>query len=219
VEQALKRYPGIKLVGKIRGNWTEEGGRQAMLSMMSAHPDMKGVFAQNDSIAAGVLSVLAERGRTDIAVVGIDGLPAGLELLAKGGQFIATHTSLPSYQAAWQIVSVFDAMNGWKPSLPERMVYTGSVLATAENAQDLLNKLYGKGEPAFDWKKMSRTLNPDGWDPQIDIVPIEPEKQWELFPENKSRLNQAYAKAKSEGEFERVTRLYAGHYKSGPFKS
>ncbi|WP_226552632.1 sugar ABC transporter substrate-binding protein [Celeribacter naphthalenivorans] len=218
VMRAAAEYPGIEVVGNLRTQWDRESGRDAMLSMITAHPDLKGVMAQNDSIAEGVLAVLDERDRTDIPVVGIDGLPDGLNAV-KSGRLAATHSSLPAYQAAFMVTSVFDALNGWKPSLPERMMYTESALITEDNVQHYLDNLYGADGPAYDWTKMSRTLNPDDWNPQAKIMPIDPETHFALFPDNKDRLNPAYADMKSSGEFDRVVQLYEDHYISGPFKA
>ncbi len=218
VLKAAAEYPGIELVGNVRTQWDRESGRNAMLSMITAHPDLKGVMAQNDSIAEGVLAVLNERGMRDIPVVGVDGLPDGLRSVL-AGQMLATHSSLPAYQAAFMVTSVFDALNGWQPSVPERMMYTESALITADNAQDYLDKLYGADGAMYDWTKMSRTLNPETWDPQAVIEPIDPDVHFALFPENRDRLNPAYAEAKASGEFERVARLYEEHYRTGPFKA
>lgn len=219
VRRAAEEYPGIELVGELRTRWDRESGREAMLSMVTAHPDMKAVMAQNDGIAQGVLSVLNERDMTDIPVGGVDGLPDGLNILAEGGQFIATHSVLPPYQGAVQVVSVFDALNGWEPTLPERMIYTDSVLVTADTAPLYLERLYGEDGAQFDWARMSRTLHPEDWDPQARIEPIDPWTHFSLFPDNQDRLNPAYEEARAAGEFERVAQMYADHYQTGPFRS
>ncbi|WP_334174542.1 sugar ABC transporter substrate-binding protein [Pseudoxanthobacter sp.] len=218
VQKAAAEFPGIQLVGNLRTKWDRESGRDAMLSMITAHPDLKAVMAQNDSIAEGVLAVLDERGLKNIPVGGIDGLPDGLRSVLSG-RLAATHSSLPPYQAAFMVTSVFDALNGWKPTLPERMMYTESALITADNAQLYLDRLYGPQGAEYDWSKMSRTLNPETWDPQARILPIDPQKHFALFPENRARLNPAYSEAAAPAEFERVTRLYADHYRTGPFKA
>jgi ribose transport system substrate-binding protein len=216
--RAAKDAPGIRIVGGLRGDWVREGARKVMLSMVTAHPDMKAVFAQNDSMALGALSVLQERGMTGVKVSGIDGLSQGLQEVAKGGQFVATQTSLPPYQAGFATVLLFDALAGWKPKLPERMLYTGSILATAANAADIDRRIYQSSSLPFDWKKMSRTLNPADWDPQNAILPIDPDMHWAAY-DGRSKLNPAYEAARNAGEFAAVATLYADHYKSGPFRT
>ena len=217
VEKAAAEFPGIKLVGNPRGDWVREKARTVMLSMVTAYPNMKAVFAQNDSMALGALSVLEERNMTDVKIAGIDGLSEGLQQVAKGGQYVATNTSLAPYQAGFAAVTLFDAFNGWKPELAERLLYTGSLTATAENAAEIDEKIYKAAELPFDFKKMSRTLNPDSWDPQNNIYPIDPFTHW-AGQDGESNLNEAYKSSDWQAEFDAVTKLYADHYKSGPFK-
>lgn len=217
VERAAREFPGVKLVGGLRANWTREEGRSKTLNSLSAHPDARAVFAQNDSIALGVLSVLDERALKDVKVAGIDGLEELLPRLEQGRNFVASHNSLGVYQAGFSVVNVFDALNGWKPSTPERLLYTGSVLLTQDNVTDLRKKLYG-GKSPFDWRKMSRTLNKDTWDPQNEITPIDPDEHWKVFKKDLP-LNAEWAKAKTSGEIDRVKQLYADRYKTGPLKA
>lgn len=57
------------------GDFTQEGGATAMARLLAARPDLDGVFAASDLMAAGALSVLAEAGRrvpADVSVVGYD---------------------------------------------------------------------------------------------------------------------------------------------------
>jgi ribose transport system substrate-binding protein len=217
VVKAAAEFPGIKLVGNPRGDWVREKARTVMLSMVTAYPNMKAVFGQNDSMALGALSVLKERNMTHVKVAGIDGLSESLQEVAKGEQYVATNTSLAPYQAGFAAVTLFDALAGWKPSLAERLLFTGSLTATAETAASIDQKVYQSAELPFDFKKMSRTLNPDNWDPQNNIYPIDPATQW-AGQDGEDKLNAAYRDAGWKAEFDAVTKLYADHYKSGPFK-
>ncbi|MFE6623157.1 LacI family DNA-binding transcriptional regulator [Streptomyces sp. NPDC008086] len=57
------------------GDFTEEGGRRAMQSLLSRCPDLDAVFAASDVTAAGARQVLREAGRRipdDVALVGYD---------------------------------------------------------------------------------------------------------------------------------------------------
>jgi DNA-binding LacI/PurR family transcriptional regulator len=60
------------------GDFTEESGALAMRDLLERNGDLDAVFAANDLMGAGALSVLAEVGRRvpdDIAVVGFDDSP------------------------------------------------------------------------------------------------------------------------------------------------
>jgi DNA-binding LacI/PurR family transcriptional regulator len=59
----------------IEGFFTQDSGSAAMERLLDEHPDLDGVFAANDLMAAGAITVLHERGRAvpeDVAVVGFD---------------------------------------------------------------------------------------------------------------------------------------------------
>ncbi|HTJ67315.1 MAG TPA: LacI family DNA-binding transcriptional regulator [Actinospica sp.] len=59
----------------IEGYFTQESGSAAMTRLLDEHPDLDGVFAANDLMALGAVTVLHERGRRipeDVAVVGFD---------------------------------------------------------------------------------------------------------------------------------------------------
>ncbi|HLU32838.1 MAG TPA: substrate-binding domain-containing protein, partial [Natronosporangium sp.] len=57
------------------GDFSEPSGEAAMRELLARHPDLDGVFAASDLMAAGALRVLREAGRKvpeDVAVVGFD---------------------------------------------------------------------------------------------------------------------------------------------------
>lgn len=59
----------------VEGFFTEESGSAAMERLLGEHPELDGVFAANDLMAAGAITVLHERGRAvpeDVAVIGFD---------------------------------------------------------------------------------------------------------------------------------------------------
>lgn len=61
----------------VRGDFTSAGGAAAMERLLEAHPDIDGLFAASDLMAAGALGVLAKHGRRvpeDVKVIGFDDL-------------------------------------------------------------------------------------------------------------------------------------------------
>jgi DNA-binding LacI/PurR family transcriptional regulator len=68
--------PGAEIVG--HGDFTHDGGAAAMEQLLDECPDIDGVFAASDLMAAGALGVLVARGRRvpeDVAIVGYDDSP------------------------------------------------------------------------------------------------------------------------------------------------
>lgn len=71
---ALARH-GQAYVPAATGRFSFDSGAQAMRSLLAEVPDLDGVFAANDLMALGAMSVLEECGRRvpqDVAVVGFD---------------------------------------------------------------------------------------------------------------------------------------------------
>jgi len=62
----------------VAGDFTMDGGREAMAELLERCPDVDGVFAANDLMAVAAVQQAADRGRSvpgDIAIVGFDDVP------------------------------------------------------------------------------------------------------------------------------------------------
>ncbi|MFF0725998.1 LacI family DNA-binding transcriptional regulator [Streptomyces sp. NPDC004134] len=68
---------GLRPFPPEHGDFTEPSGAAAMAALLKRQPDVDGVFAANDNMAAGALRTLRRAGRAvprDVAVVGFDDL-------------------------------------------------------------------------------------------------------------------------------------------------
>lgn len=68
---------GLSDEAMARGDFTSAGGAAAMDRLLAAYPDIDGVFAASDLMAAGAIGSLARHGRSvpgDVRVVGFDDL-------------------------------------------------------------------------------------------------------------------------------------------------
>jgi anti-anti-sigma factor len=85
LHRMLERQPQIELAYEAQGSWSREEGARMMREALAAHPDIRGVFGQNDQLALGALDVIAEQGRDgQVMVVGFDGTPEGLAAVHQG---------------------------------------------------------------------------------------------------------------------------------------
>ncbi|WP_459800271.1 sugar ABC transporter substrate-binding protein [Herbidospora sp. RD11066] len=210
LQKALADYPGIEIVTTSPGNWVAEDARNAFNNVLPKVKDFVGVFAQNDSEAAGVIAALDAQKITGKVVTGFDGNQQNVEYIADGKQLL-TSATVGGLTAGLLGIAVFDALNGIEFTLPERFLAQGAVMVDPENASQVLSSVYKKELP-FDWAKMSRALNPDSWDPQTLLTPIDPKPYFEGFPQEDYRLNPAWEKV----DFADATAKYKDAFKSGP---
>ncbi|MGI5375603.1 substrate-binding domain-containing protein [Streptomyces sp. CA-251387] len=82
--EGLKAYPGIKVVAKQPADFDRTKGLDVMTNLLQAHPDIDGVFAENDEMALGAIKALGSKAGTSVQVVGFDGTPDGLKAVEAG---------------------------------------------------------------------------------------------------------------------------------------
>ncbi|GAA2615175.1 hypothetical protein GCM10009863_31140 [Streptomyces axinellae] len=82
--EGIKKYPGIKIVAKQPANFLRDKGLDVTTNVMQAHPDLDGIFAENDEMALGAAKALGSKSGGDVKVVGFDGTPEALKAVKKG---------------------------------------------------------------------------------------------------------------------------------------
>jgi ribose transport system substrate-binding protein len=82
-EDSIAEYK-LELLDSRTAHWETEEANSVFATMLTAHPDIQGVMAANDSMAVGVVRALEAAGRTDILVVGFDNVPAVGPMIADG---------------------------------------------------------------------------------------------------------------------------------------
>jgi ribose transport system substrate-binding protein len=90
IDQVLAKYPDIKVLAKDTANWKRDEAVNKTKNWISSFgPQINGVVSQNDDMGLGALQALKEANRTDVPIVGIDGIEDGLNAV-KSGEFIGT---------------------------------------------------------------------------------------------------------------------------------
>ncbi|GAA2089874.1 hypothetical protein GCM10009801_54450 [Streptomyces albiaxialis] len=82
--EGLKKFPGIKVVAKQPADFLRAKGLDVTQNAMQAHPDIDGVFAENDEMALGAIKALGAKAGSDVKVVGFDGTPDAFKAVKKG---------------------------------------------------------------------------------------------------------------------------------------
>jgi ribose transport system substrate-binding protein len=85
---ALKEFPEVKLLAAKSGGYQRKPAQEAMEGWIRQFPQIDGVLAANDSMAAAAVETLEKRSRK-AAVVGINGSKEAIDLI-KAGRMLAT---------------------------------------------------------------------------------------------------------------------------------
>ncbi|MDR2392018.1 MAG: sugar ABC transporter substrate-binding protein [Planctomycetota bacterium] len=99
--EAMKNFPGIKVVENT-AEWRSDLAANVTTNMLTANPDMKGIFACNDQMAVGMASAVKTEGLNprDMVLIGYDGILDAVDLMLKGD--LAADVALP-FQEEGQI--------------------------------------------------------------------------------------------------------------------
>jgi ribose transport system substrate-binding protein len=88
---------GYTVVASLSGNSKQEEGYKVMKDVLSAHPDVAGVFSCNDPMAVGAAQAIADSGKSgskDIFVIGFNADDIALQAI-KAGQMAGTVQQVP----------------------------------------------------------------------------------------------------------------------------
>ncbi|MVU81915.1 substrate-binding domain-containing protein [Nocardia sp. ET3-3] len=87
----------LTLLDSKTAHWETDEAYTVFGNLLTAHPDLQGVMASNDSMALGVIKVIQER-HANVKVVSVDNIPAAKPFL-QSGPMLATLDQFGSEQA------------------------------------------------------------------------------------------------------------------------
>lgn len=86
-------HPGLEIVTELPGR-TREEAKTASEDMLTAHPDLKGIFGFGDDMAIAANAAITERG-ADAVVIGFDGLEEAQKSVDEDNAFKAVVVQFP----------------------------------------------------------------------------------------------------------------------------
>ncbi len=99
-EEVMKNYPGIEII-KQPAEGRRDKAQEVTENMLSAHPDLKGIFGINDDSALGALAACrGHKGSENIVIIGYDGTPEARREISKGSQLKADVVQYPKRMGA-----------------------------------------------------------------------------------------------------------------------
>jgi len=128
VDEIAASFPDIEMLG-VRFNMADRAKAMAEAeNLMTAHPDLAGLFADNESSTDGTVRAVKQRG-ADVKIVGFD---ASEELIAemKAGHIDSIVVQDPFKMGYLATKALVDHLAGREP---ERTIDSGAYLVTPEN--------------------------------------------------------------------------------------
>lgn len=133
VEQMEAKYPDIEIVDIQYGGGDHLKSTDLAKAMMSAHPDLKGIFGSNEGSAIGVVNAVRELNKTgNLIVVGFDSGKAQIDAI-KDGLMAGAVTQNP-YGIGYETVKAAVAAIAGEEL--EEMIDTGFLWYDSENLED-----------------------------------------------------------------------------------
>ncbi|WP_221352768.1 ABC transporter permease/substrate-binding protein [Streptomyces beigongshangae] len=127
--EGLKAYPGIEVLARQPADFDRTKGLDVMTNLLQAHPDVQGVFAENDEMALGAVKALGSKAGKSVQVIGFDGTPDGLKAV-EGGTLYASVAQQPKELGRIAVRNALRAADGEKT---EQTVKVPVKVVTAEN--------------------------------------------------------------------------------------
>lgn len=99
VEYLAENYPDITVVAQQNADWDRTKAKDVATTILKQYPDLKAIYANNDTMAMGVLEAVKEADRMDsVLTVGTDGTSEALASIA-AGELSATVNDFPFFQS------------------------------------------------------------------------------------------------------------------------
>ncbi|MEV2229003.1 substrate-binding domain-containing protein [Streptomyces phaeochromogenes] len=130
--EGLKAYPDIDVVAKQPADFDRTKGLDVMTNLLQAHPDVQGVFAENDEMALGAVKALGSKAGKSVQVIGFDGTPDGLKAVKEGTMY----ASVAQQPKELGRIAVENALRAADDKEVEKTVKVPVKVVTAKNVDE-----------------------------------------------------------------------------------
>lgn len=132
----------ITPVASATGEWDNAKALAAMENILTANPDLQAVLSASDVMVDGILQALAGAGKTDVAVLAIDGSTVGIQGVLDG-KLLADNTQDPQAMGSMAAEFVVGIANGEiEAGSLEKYFDSGSTTVTIDNAEEAMEKAF-----------------------------------------------------------------------------
>jgi ribose transport system substrate-binding protein len=130
VRDVMKDYPNIKLLAAQPGNYQRLQALQVMENLMQSYPQIDGVFAANDAMAAGAIEAMEGANRKAL-VVGINGTKEAIDAI-NAGKMLATGDYNGFLQGCLGTMAALRSLRG--QPVPKEIVLPAAVIDKSNTA-------------------------------------------------------------------------------------
>lgn len=158
-EEALKDYPNIEVVDSQTASWSQSEAMTLTETWLEKYPDLKGIYAANDTMALGAVEALKNKSLNGkVMVSGCDGIEAALNAV-KDGDMVITNANdgymIAGYGAAYAIQAALGQLDPSSMADNERLIFSKTTLVTGDNVEDIYNKFITTKNPGYDYSDLS----------------------------------------------------------------
>ena len=107
---AVDGVANFTVVDSQIGNWDKAQGMAIMENALQAHPNIKAVFAHNDTMAMGAMEAAQAAGRSDIVIIGFDADDDAVQAV-KDGKLAATVAQQPELMGGRGVELAYNYLN------------------------------------------------------------------------------------------------------------
>jgi ribose transport system substrate-binding protein len=123
-------------VADVAADWDRQKALDAASQIITAHPDIKAIYAANDDMAVGVSIAIDRAGKTGkILLAGNNGAPYGVDLIQKG-QMTMTNGNPPSVASVYSLRLLLGVIDG--SVKPGQFYEAPTQLITKDNLADAI---------------------------------------------------------------------------------
>jgi ribose transport system substrate-binding protein len=124
----------LTVVAQVPGDWNRQKAQHAAQDLITAHPDLKALYVENEDMAIGAILALKRAGKlSQVMVVSCNGAPYGLEAIGNG-EIQASNTCSPALEAVMGL-RVLTGVIANKTE-PGHLYYSLTVFVTKDNIAD-----------------------------------------------------------------------------------
>ncbi len=155
-KDTMAKQSDFKIVGEVVGDYTVQGGFKATQDLMTANPNLAGVYTCNDPMGEGASQALKQAGKdpvSGIVLCGYNGDPPALELI-KSGDMAATIAQDPYGQGIKCVELAMQFLKGETVAFSEeatKSIFFPVMTITKDNVDDYqatLNQRLGTTSPS-----------------------------------------------------------------------